>query len=95
MVIRVLDITHAADTGAQGALLGKVLLRALSAGDSVEISFSGIATATSSFVNASFVPLLETMTFSDIKKRVRVTESSAQINHMIKLCVERSALQTA
>ena len=84
MVIEVLNLAGAADTQDQGAVLYLELVKALNQHDVVSISFAGIDIATSSFVNTSFARLFELMTLEDIKKRIRVTSSTRQINEMIK-----------
>jgi hypothetical protein len=84
MVIQVLHLAGAADTQDQGAVVYLELVEALKQHQVVSISFAGIDIATSSFVNTSFARLLELMTLDDIKKRIRVTSSTRQINEMIK-----------
>ncbi|WP_168217463.1 STAS-like domain-containing protein [Paracoccus liaowanqingii] len=65
-------------------MLLSILIEALSYHDKVEVSFEGIISASSSFVNSSFVPLLAMMSFDDIKRRVRVTRANPQIGDMIR-----------
>lgn len=91
MVIYVKQITVAADTASQGELLFKKLIASLSSSENVALSFKGIETATSSFVNAGFVQLLSLMPFEDIKRRVKVVDSTRQINDMIKRRLSREA----
>jgi hypothetical protein len=95
MVIRILDIVQSADTGDQGATVFARLRQELDANAKVTLSFDGVKTATSSFVNLAFVQLLSTFPLSDIKSRVRIVESTRQINDMIRTRMEReSAAQT-
>jgi hypothetical protein len=68
---------------------------ALGSGGSVTVSFEGAKTATSSFVNAAFVQLLDEITLDDVKTRLRVVNSTRQINDMIKTRMERSAIVPA
>ena len=92
MVIYVKEITIAADTAKQGELLFKQLEASLAGNDrAVTLSFDGIDTATSSFVNAGFVQLLGIMPFDEIKRRLKVINSSRQINDMIKRRLSREA----
>jgi hypothetical protein len=53
------------------------------------VSFGGVHSATSSFVNSAFVPLLDDISLDDLKRRVRVVRSSRQINDMIKTRLTR------
>jgi len=71
-----------------------VLKKALDTG-SVTVSFDGIQTATSSFVSSAFVALLDHLSYADIKERMRVIDSTRQINDMIKTRLERSPKMAA
>jgi hypothetical protein len=95
MVIYVQKIVPAADTASQGELLFKQLSTAFEANENVTLSFEGIDTATSSFVNTALVQLLDRMTFDSIKKRLKVVSSTRQINEMIKRRLSREAEQPA
>jgi hypothetical protein len=89
MVIRILDIVDSADTSEQGAVVLARLQPQLANDAIVTVSFEGINSATSSFVSAGFVPLLEHLRFSDLKQRLRIVNSTRQINEMIKTRLER------
>jgi hypothetical protein len=91
MVIRAIEIIPSADTEIQGASLYALIHEELSKNHSLVVSFSGIETATSSFVNGCFVPLLSEYSFDEIKARIRIIESTRQINEMIKSRLRREA----
>ena len=91
MVILVNALIDAAVSEDDGAIVFKRLREALETHEIVTLSFSGLKTATTSFVNTAFVPLLDSFTFSEIKLRVKVIESTRQINHMIKWRLETEA----
>ncbi|MHB2207761.1 STAS-like domain-containing protein [Methylobacterium sp. CM6257] len=95
MVVRILDATPAADTNGQGEAVLARLLAALNRAEVITVSFEGVTNVTSSFVNAALVPLLETISFGEIKRRVRIIDSNRQINDMIKRRLEREALVDA
>jgi STAS-like domain of unknown function (DUF4325) len=96
MVVRIRDNVDSADTADQGAAVLDVLRKVLaSSEDQVVISFQGVQTATSSFVNSAFLPLLEKYALHELKRRIRVIESTRQINDMIKNCLNRPALLNA
>jgi hypothetical protein len=95
MVIYVHSLVPGADTADQGIHLFPYIRDALKAERQVVISFKGIQTATSSFVKTAFVVLLKDMSFDDLKSRVRIVDSTRQINHMIKARLEREALADA
>lgn len=91
MVIRIVDVVPGANTSEQGALVFSVLQKALRNPGSVVVSFDGIQTATSSFVHAAFVALLDHFSYGDLKARLRVINSTRQINDMIRARLDRSA----
>jgi hypothetical protein len=84
MVINVKDLVTGCDTNAQGDVVRIAIQEALTSFNEIELSFSGFAGATTSFVNSAFLDLLDTMSFDEIKQRIRVTRSSRQINSLIK-----------
>ena len=83
MDITVKNLTPWADTNAQGDLVFPILHDALKNGP-VTLSFAGIDTVTTSFVNSCLIPLLDHFPFSQIKSDLRVTDSSKQINDVIR-----------
>ena len=91
MVIKVRDIVPACDTNAHGDALRDAILRALKTSAVVDISFAGVTAATTSFVSSAFVDLLQVMSLSDIKARIRIGNSSRQINDMIRMRLAREA----
>jgi STAS-like domain of unknown function (DUF4325) len=91
MVVRIRDIAHGADTADEGAAVLNVLSSAIASEDQIIVSFEGLQTATSSFVNAAFLPLLEKYALYELKRRIRVIESTRQINDMIKNRLNRAA----
>lgn len=96
MVVRVRDIADSADTADQGVAILNVLSKALASNqDQIIISFEGVQTATSSFVNSAFLPLLEKYALHELKRRIRVIESTRQINDMIKNRLNQAALLSA
>ena len=76
MVIRIRDIVPGANTPEQGARVFDAVQKALRIAPlgPVAVSFDGIQTATSSFVHAAFVALLDHFSYQDLKARLRVIE---------------------
>jgi STAS-like domain of unknown function (DUF4325) len=95
VTIQIRDLVAGANTADDGDVVFPHLRSAMAYGAPFIVSFIGVQTATSSFVNAGFVPLLKHFSFSDIKRRMRVTDSTRQINRMIKTRLERAALVDA
>lgn len=91
MIILVQHVCGAADTTRQGEALHAAMVDLLDREANVVVSFAGIRTATSSFVNASFVLLLSNLPMEEMKKRVRIADSTRQINDMIRRCLAQRA----
>ena len=91
MVIRIVDIVSGADTADQGTAVFDAIKSALASEEIVVVSFERVKTATPSFVSTGFVPLLAVLSFSDIKRRIRIVESTRQINQMIKSRLEKES----
>jgi hypothetical protein len=91
MVIRVVDFAPAADTADHGSAVFDPLHAALIGREDQQIivSFEGVQTATSSFVNVAFVQLLSTHSLAELKSRLRIVNSTRQINDMIRTRLER------
>ncbi|MBV8769119.1 MAG: STAS-like domain-containing protein [Hyphomicrobiales bacterium] len=90
-MIRILDIVPGADTGDQGAAVLEHVLCKLREHQDVVISFEGVMNATPSFVNASFVELLDSYPLEEIRRRIKVVKSTRQINEVIKERLYREA----
>lgn len=95
MVVLVKDIAGAADTQQQGRKVYDAVQAALARQESVCISFAGVDIATSSFVNTAFIPLLSSLSFDEIKKRVKIVHSTKQINGKIRDQLSSAALEAA
>jgi hypothetical protein len=90
MVVRIVDLAKSADTAEQGAVVFAQLKSGLAQGK-VVVSFEGIQSATSSFVNEALVPLVREFGLTLLKERLQVIQSTRQINEMIKTRLERAA----
>jgi hypothetical protein len=76
---------------AQGELLHAALVATLKTNDVITLNFGGLQTATFSFVNLGLVPLLGLLSLDEIKRRIKIVQSSRQINEMIKMRLLREA----
>ena len=77
MVIRIRDFVSGANTSEEGEIIFKRLSIELSQQKSaIVVSFDGIQTATSSFVNSAFVELLSSVSYPRLKARLRITNST-------------------
>lgn len=95
MVIQIRDLVPGADTAQQGGIVLPQLQAAMATGAPFVVSFDHIQTATSSFVNAAFVPLLQIYSFSAVKQQMRVVKSTRQINEMIRSRLQRVSMDAA
>ena len=92
MVIRIRDFVSGANTSEEGEIVFRRLSNELSSQKAaIVVSFEGIQTATSSFVNVAFVDLLNSFSYAELKNRLRVINSTRQINNMIKTRLARTS----
>lgn len=91
VTINIRDVAGFGDTADQGRIAYDFISRALDSDGSVIISFEGVPTVTSSFVNVAFVDLLRRHSFATIKDRVRVISASRQIAEMIRTRLTKAA----
>ena len=84
MVIRVLDHVEQASTYDEGDVIFKLLAPRLMQGEDVALSFDGVSAVPSAFINASIVRLAEAMPVADVRKHLRILQSTKQINELIR-----------
>lgn len=84
MVITVCNVSKFADTNAQGDMLFRAMIDAMQTSEVITVDFIDVKNATSSFVNSSFVRLLDYYSFADIQQRVKIVGVNRQIANMIK-----------
>ena len=82
--IKILDVTEHQSTADDGAKVFEQIKPALLQGQSVEISFAGIYSVPSSFINAAFIELLDHFTFDHIKASLHFVDSTRYINQANK-----------
>lgn len=84
MVIRALDIVRQCYTQDDGMKVFNEILPRLKQGERVELSFEGVETVPSSFINTALIHLLDVVTFDTIKSNLRFVDTTRQINDMIR-----------
>ena len=84
MVLNVRDIVPHCHTWQDGERIADLIRCAFRRGETVTVSFAGVDSVPSSFVNGAFVSLLDTYTFDHIRANLRVVDSTRQINSMIR-----------
>ena len=84
MVIRILDVVPDCNSWNKGEMVFGVIQKAFKDNTELVISFEGVDDVPSAFVNAAFLPLLDTYDFEEIRKRLKFVNSTRQINDMIR-----------
>lgn len=84
MVINILDHVEHCYSNDDGKVIFQIINNALKNGEQVTVSFNGITSLNSSFVNSAFIELLDHCDFSLIQEKLRFINSTQQINRMIK-----------
>ncbi|MDN7654691.1 STAS-like domain-containing protein [Burkholderia multivorans] len=84
MVIRALDIVDRCYSNADGQQVFEVVYDRLKRGEAVTVSFEGVSTVPSSFVNTAFITLLDYFPFEKIRRVLTFTKTTPQINEMIR-----------
>lgn len=92
MVIRALDLVQQCYNWSDGDVIFHAIDDALGRGNDVTVSFEGVDTLPSSFVNAALIPLLSKYSFNDIRARLHFIHTNSQMNDMIR---KRFAFETA
>lgn len=82
--IRILDLVETASTYQDGEAVFRKLLEEIDAGHEVTVSFDGIASVPSAFVNAAFLKLLETHTMDEIRALLKIRNSTKHINELVR-----------
>ncbi len=84
MVVNVKNAVVACDTSMQGQEIYQIIAADLNDGCNVVLDFSGIPGMTSSFANCAFIPLLNSLSFEDIKRNLSVVHANRQIMNMLR-----------
>ena len=84
MVIRALDLVPQCYTQDDGQKVFEALYPKLQRGEKIELSFDGVETVPSSFINTSLIHLLDKISFDTIKANLRFVNTTKQINEMIR-----------
>jgi hypothetical protein len=84
MVIRALDLVRQCYTQADGQKVYEKIMPLLKDGKQVDLSFEGVETVPSSFINTALIRLLDVVPFENIKANLKFIDTTKQINEMIK-----------
>ena len=84
MVIKILDHVKSVSTYEDGNIIFELISTQLKNNNHVIISFSGIQSVPSAFINSAFIRLLDIFSFDKIKEYVKFSETTKHINDLIK-----------
>ncbi len=83
-MIRILDHVKGLATYADGEVIYRLILEEFRAHRPVTVSFQGIKSVSSAFVNSALIRLVEDFDFDFIRAHLNITDSTRQINRIIK-----------
>lgn len=84
MVIEVLNYVERCYSNDDGLVINGVIKKALQSGNQVEVSFKGVNSVTSSFINSAFIELLKSYEIEYVKQQLTFINSNKSINRMIR-----------
>jgi hypothetical protein len=83
-IVRVLDYVDHCYNSEDGKIIHDVIEAQLKNNEPLLVSFSGVDSVPSSFVNTALVSLLDRYDFGQIKQLLRFADTTSQINDMIR-----------
>lgn len=84
VMVNVLDYVQSCYTSDDGTRILELILNAFRRNEKVVVSFEGVNSVTSSFVNAAFIALLDRYSFDEIRQNLTFSNSTKQINDLLK-----------
>ncbi|OMF37419.1 hypothetical protein BK133_05020 [Paenibacillus sp. FSL H8-0548] len=83
MVVVVQDIVQGCHTNQDGDVVYNEIYQTIIDGQTVTVSFKGVSSVTSSFLNSAFIPLLDRSDLDHVKRNLKFVDSNKSINEMI------------
>lgn len=83
-VISIKDHIDHCYSNSDGEVIKDILLKNLDVGEKTVLSFDGIDSVSSSFVNSALIDLLDVYSFDIIKSHVTFADTTRSINDVIK-----------
>lgn len=83
-MIRVLDYVDQCYNSTDGQIIHDVIQSRLKSDGALTVSFAGVDSVPSSFVNTALITLLKQYNFDQIKRLLRFVDTNSQINDMIR-----------
>lgn len=82
--IKILEHVSSTSSYEDGGKIFSLVRQHIAGGEIVELSFTGISSVPSAFINAAIIQLLEEFPFSKIRSHLRFANSTRHINQLIK-----------
>ncbi|WLW63699.1 STAS-like domain-containing protein [Achromobacter aegrifaciens] len=82
--IRLLEYVPHCYNGDDGRVIRDLLTGYLKRQEPVTVSFSGVQSVPSSFINVALISLLSSFSFEQIRRQLRFVDTTSQINEMIR-----------
>lgn len=84
VTIRVLSVVPRTFNNDDGRVVNDAIREALAREEVVTLSFDGVDSVPSSFVNSALITLLRDLSFDEVRRRLRFVQTNSQINEMIR-----------
>jgi len=84
MVIHILENVKTASTYEDGEVIFNLISNALSNNEDVTLSFVGITSVPSAFINSALIRLLEVFNYDFIRAKLTIVDTTKHINELIK-----------
>lgn len=84
MVVSVRNLVKGCDTNDQGIVIYKLVSSYFKSGTSITLDFSGITNVTSSFVNSSFVQLIDDFGYDHVRSLLVIKGVNNQIGRLLR-----------
>ena len=95
MVISALDIVDRCYSNEDGDAVCAALKPYVLAGEAVTLSFAGVTSVTSSFVNSALIALLDSVAVADLKRTLRIADPAPAVAQVVcRRFAQEAALHT-
>jgi hypothetical protein len=84
VIIKILDNVNRCMTNKDGLIIFNLINPLLNNSQQVTVSFHGVDSVTTSFINSAFIELLQYHSFDYIKKNITFSNTTRDINMLIK-----------
>lgn len=83
MDIKLLDHVVTCSTYSDGEVIYDLIAQEIVGGNDVTLSFQGVSAVPSAFINASIVRLVESTSLDNVRRHLKISDSTRQINELI------------